>query len=159
MFVAICWLYTLFSRHAWNLKFWCLQELYLVIWDVTKLDGNEYFNKIVICSKCLSCVSNECCKCQWAQRTACCILMFWNSLFVLYLISRTSMQVLFSSTENGRSSFVRQLEPDWHIDTNPEIVTQLAVCYYISWLQSASQIHALNSIKLLITISLFLSND
>jgi len=42
------------------------------------------------------------------------------------------MQVLFSSTENGRSSFVRQLEPDWHIDTNPEIVTQLAVCYYIS---------------------------
>ncbi|CAK8536569.1 unnamed protein product [Lathyrus sativus] len=35
-------------------------------------------------------------------------------------------KVLFSSTENGRSSFVRQLEPDWHIDTNPEIVTQLA---------------------------------
>ncbi|KAK7261068.1 hypothetical protein RIF29_27371 [Crotalaria pallida] len=35
-------------------------------------------------------------------------------------------KVLFCSTENGRSSFVRQLEPDWHIDTNPEIVTQLA---------------------------------
>lgn len=35
-------------------------------------------------------------------------------------------KVLFCSTENGRSSFVRQLEPDWHIDTNPEIINQLA---------------------------------
>ncbi|CAH8383544.1 unnamed protein product [Eruca vesicaria subsp. sativa] len=35
-------------------------------------------------------------------------------------------KVLFCSTEIGRSSFVRQLEPDWHIDTNPEISTQLA---------------------------------
>ncbi|GER53244.1 peroxin 22 [Striga asiatica] len=35
-------------------------------------------------------------------------------------------KVLFCSTENGRASFVRQLEPDWHIDSNPEIVTQLA---------------------------------
>ncbi|KAK4255369.1 hypothetical protein QN277_008377 [Acacia crassicarpa] len=35
-------------------------------------------------------------------------------------------KVLFCSTENGRSSFVRQLEPDWHIDTNPEVITQLA---------------------------------
>lgn len=35
-------------------------------------------------------------------------------------------KVLFSSTENGRMSFVRQLEPDWHIDSNPEINTQLA---------------------------------
>ncbi|KAL5730973.1 peroxisome assembly protein 22 [Ranunculus cassubicifolius] len=35
-------------------------------------------------------------------------------------------KVLFSSTENGRISFVRQLEPDWHIDTNPDIVFQLA---------------------------------
>uniref|UniRef100_A0A2N9IY30 Peroxisome biogenesis protein 22 n=1 Tax=Fagus sylvatica TaxID=28930 RepID=A0A2N9IY30_FAGSY len=35
-------------------------------------------------------------------------------------------KVLFCSIENGRSSFVRQLEPDWHIDTNPEIVSQLA---------------------------------
>ncbi|KAI4322560.1 hypothetical protein L6164_022241 [Bauhinia variegata] len=35
-------------------------------------------------------------------------------------------KVLFCSTENGRSSFVRQLEPDWHIDTNPEIISQLA---------------------------------
>ncbi|XP_019192860.1 PREDICTED: peroxisome biogenesis protein 22-like [Ipomoea nil] len=35
-------------------------------------------------------------------------------------------KVLFCSAENGRTSFVRQLEPDWHIDTNPEIVTQLA---------------------------------
>ncbi|KAK4374079.1 hypothetical protein RND71_004756 [Anisodus tanguticus] len=35
-------------------------------------------------------------------------------------------KVLFCSTENGRTSFVRQLEPDWHIDTNPETVFQLA---------------------------------
>ncbi|CAA0816081.1 Peroxisome biogenesis protein 22 [Striga hermonthica] len=35
-------------------------------------------------------------------------------------------KVLFCGTENGRASFVRQLEPDWHIDSNPEIVTQLA---------------------------------
>lgn len=35
-------------------------------------------------------------------------------------------KVLFCSTENGRTSFVRQLEPDWHIDSNPEIVNQLA---------------------------------
>ncbi|KAJ4897575.1 Peroxisome biogenesis protein 22 [Raphanus sativus] len=35
-------------------------------------------------------------------------------------------KVLFCSTEIGRTSFVRQIEPDWHIDTNPEISTQLA---------------------------------
>ncbi|XP_076900060.1 peroxisome biogenesis protein 22-like [Bidens hawaiensis] len=35
-------------------------------------------------------------------------------------------KVLFCSTENGRTSFVRQLEPDWHIDSNPEITSQLA---------------------------------
>jgi len=35
-------------------------------------------------------------------------------------------KVLFCSTEIGRSSFVRQLEPDWHIDSNPEITSQLA---------------------------------
>ncbi|KAL8506739.1 hypothetical protein ACS0TY_017585 [Phlomoides rotata] len=35
-------------------------------------------------------------------------------------------KVLFCSTEVGRTSFVRQLEPDWHIDSNPEITTQLA---------------------------------
>ncbi|KAK4486855.1 hypothetical protein RD792_006163, partial [Penstemon davidsonii] len=35
-------------------------------------------------------------------------------------------KVLFCSMENGRTSFVRQLEPDWHIDSNPEIITQLA---------------------------------
>ncbi|XP_074563151.1 peroxisome biogenesis protein 22-like [Curcuma longa] len=34
-------------------------------------------------------------------------------------------KVLFCSTENGRISFVRQLEPDWHIDANSEIVHQL----------------------------------
>ncbi|KAF5481109.1 hypothetical protein F2P56_001789 [Juglans regia] len=35
-------------------------------------------------------------------------------------------KVLFCSTEIGRSSFVRQLEPDWHIDSNPEIIFQLS---------------------------------
>ncbi|CAI0460669.1 unnamed protein product [Linum tenue] len=35
-------------------------------------------------------------------------------------------KVLFCSTETGRTSFVRQLEPDWHIDSSAEIVTQLA---------------------------------
>ncbi|XP_008800490.1 peroxisome biogenesis protein 22-like [Phoenix dactylifera] len=35
-------------------------------------------------------------------------------------------KVLFCSTENGCSSFVRQLEPDWHIDSNPEIIFPLA---------------------------------
>jgi hypothetical protein len=59
-------------------------------------------------------------------------ICFETTFLSSILISHTYMQVLFSSTENGRSSFVRQLEPDWHIDTNPEIVTQLAVCYYIS---------------------------
>ncbi|WOL18811.1 peroxisome biogenesis protein 22-like [Canna indica] len=34
-------------------------------------------------------------------------------------------KVLFCSTENGRISFVRQLEPDWHMDTNAEIIHQL----------------------------------
>ncbi|KAL2331816.1 hypothetical protein Fmac_019397 [Flemingia macrophylla] len=42
------------------------------------------------------------------------------------LLALEEAGVLFCSTENGRSSFVRQLEPDWHIDSNPEIVTQLA---------------------------------
>lgn len=35
-------------------------------------------------------------------------------------------KVLFCSTEIGRSSFVRQLEPDWHVDSSPEVVSQLA---------------------------------
>ncbi|KAJ4792237.1 hypothetical protein LUZ62_043483 [Rhynchospora pubera] len=35
-------------------------------------------------------------------------------------------KVLFCGTENGRISFVRQLEPDWHIDSNSEIIQQLA---------------------------------
>lgn len=35
-------------------------------------------------------------------------------------------KVLFCSTEIGRTSFVRQLEPDWHIDSNREITSQLA---------------------------------
>ncbi|KAL7605077.1 hypothetical protein Lser_V15G16968 [Lactuca serriola] len=35
-------------------------------------------------------------------------------------------KVLFCSKEVGRTSFVRQLEPDWHIDSNREISSQLA---------------------------------
>ncbi|KAK9115639.1 hypothetical protein Sjap_014586 [Stephania japonica] len=35
-------------------------------------------------------------------------------------------KVLFCGTESGRSSFVRQLEPDWHVDTNQEIISQLS---------------------------------
>ncbi|KAI5340370.1 hypothetical protein L3X38_019644 [Prunus dulcis] len=35
-------------------------------------------------------------------------------------------KVLFCSTEIGRTSFVRQLEPDWHIDANPDIIFQLS---------------------------------
>ncbi|MQM16143.1 hypothetical protein Taro_049098, partial [Colocasia esculenta] len=38
----------------------------------------------------------------------------------------SSVAVLFCSTEIGRSSFVRQLEPDWHIDSNPEVIHNLA---------------------------------
>lgn len=62
------------------------------------------------------------------------------------------MQVLFCSTENGRSSFVRQLEPDWHIDSNPEIVTQLAVCFYISQFHPSNQIHALIQYSYIVTV-------
>ncbi|KAL2938082.1 Peroxisome biogenesis protein 22 [Bienertia sinuspersici] len=35
-------------------------------------------------------------------------------------------KVLFCSTETGRASFVRQLEPDWHIESNSEVISQLA---------------------------------
>lgn len=35
-------------------------------------------------------------------------------------------KVLFCSTDTGRSSFVRQLEPDWHVDTLREINAGLA---------------------------------
>lgn len=35
-------------------------------------------------------------------------------------------KVLFCSTEAGRSSFVRQLEPDWHVDTLRDINAGLA---------------------------------
>lgn len=45
----------------------------------------------------------------------------------VFTMCELCVQVLFCGTEIGRTSFVRQLEPDWHIDTNPEIVSQLAV--------------------------------
>lgn len=35
-------------------------------------------------------------------------------------------KVLFCSTEAGRTSFVRQLEPEWHVDTSLETISQLA---------------------------------
>lgn len=35
-------------------------------------------------------------------------------------------KVLFCSTETGRTSFVRQLEPDWHVDTRRETNSGLA---------------------------------
>ncbi|KAI0529174.1 hypothetical protein KFK09_001721 [Dendrobium nobile] len=34
-------------------------------------------------------------------------------------------KVLFCGTENGRISFVRQIESDWHIDSNLDIISQL----------------------------------
>ncbi|KAJ6289351.1 hypothetical protein OIU76_025211 [Salix suchowensis] len=40
-------------------------------------------------------------------------------------------KVLFCSTETGRSSFVRQLEPDWHIDTNPEVLFPRFIKYQL----------------------------
>ncbi|KAG5240603.1 Peroxisome biogenesis protein [Salix suchowensis] len=51
-------------------------------------------------------------------------------------------KVLFCSTENGISSFVRQLEPDWHLETNLDVLFQLTkfVRYqlYISAIGSGS---------------------
>lgn len=38
----------------------------------------------------------------------------------------TRDKVLFCSTENGRISFVRQIEADWHVDSNLDIISQLA---------------------------------
>lgn len=35
-------------------------------------------------------------------------------------------KVLFCSTEAGKTSFVRQLEPDWHVDTSMETISQLS---------------------------------
>ncbi|CAK7326930.1 unnamed protein product [Dovyalis caffra] len=42
-----------------------------------------------------------------------------------YEVTNTN-SVLFCSTENSISSFVRQLEPDWHLETNLDILFQLA---------------------------------
>jgi hypothetical protein len=40
--------------------------------------------------------------------------------------------VLFCSTEVSRTSFVRQLEADFHIDTSLDVVSQLSVCDLLS---------------------------
>ena len=65
--------------------------------------------------------------------------MFYSICFChLHLTSSENnvyaFQVLFCSTEVGRTSFVRQLESDFHIDTNLDIVSQLSVCYLVSYL-------------------------
>lgn len=78
------------------------------------------------------------------------------------LICATYVQVLFCSTENGRSSFVRQLEPDWHIDSNPEIVTQLAVCsIYFSFIHQIKFMFWYNSyiVKAIRSPSFILSSN
>ncbi|KAJ0983336.1 hypothetical protein J5N97_011591 [Dioscorea zingiberensis] len=54
------------------------------------------------------------------EMTKCC------DLYLMERILDDESGVLFCSTENGHVSFVRQLEPDWHINTNFEIVSQLA---------------------------------
>lgn len=114
-----------------------------IIRDVAKLDGNKYSDKIVIVANvCLVYLMNAVNIHEFHKTYASCLCFKTTFLFPI-LISGTYMQVLFSSIENGRSSFVRQLEPDWHIDTNSEIITQLAVCYFISRHHSASQIHTL----------------
>lgn len=45
-------------------------------------------------------------------------------LFAQGMVNRD--KVLFCSTPQGRASFVRQLEPDWHVDTSGDIINQLA---------------------------------
>lgn len=44
----------------------------------------------------------------------------------IFSIGFNRNKVLFCSTEAGRSSFVRQLEPDWHVDSSKETLSQLA---------------------------------
>ncbi|KVI04175.1 hypothetical protein Ccrd_017508 [Cynara cardunculus var. scolymus] len=47
-------------------------------------------------------------------------------LYLMETVLDDESEVLFCSTDIGRTSFVRQLEPDWHIDSSREITTQLA---------------------------------
>ncbi|KAL8248369.1 hypothetical protein R6Q59_005237 [Mikania micrantha] len=67
-------------------------------------------------------------------------------------------KVLFCSTENGRMSFVRQLEPDWHIDSNPEITSQLArfirhqLHISTKTVQIAPNVHIFSSLEQFFTI-------
>lgn len=52
-----------------------------------------------------------------------------NALDAIGLFSEAKFnreKVLFCSTETGRTSFVRQLEPDWHVDTLRDINSGLA---------------------------------
>jgi hypothetical protein len=79
----------------------------------------------------------------WSPETLMMFLLFSS----LHNYFDATVQVLFCSTENGRTSFVRQLEPDWHIDTNPEIIFQLSVyscylsCYFFKLLYSDVYAH------------------
>lgn len=45
--------------------------------------------------------------------------------YIYYWVKRY-LQVLFCSSEVGRTSFVRQLEADFHIDTSLDIISQLS---------------------------------
>nr|UPW27159.1 peroxisome biogenesis protein 22 [Allium cepa]UPW27160.1 peroxisome biogenesis protein 22 [Allium cepa] len=54
------------------------------------------------------------------------ILMALENAGLFLTRSLSKEKVLFCSTDIGRSSFVRQLEPDWHVDSNLEVVSQLA---------------------------------
>ncbi|XP_076955811.1 peroxisome biogenesis protein 22-like [Bidens hawaiensis] len=67
-------------------------------------------------------------------------------------------KVLFCSTENGRMSFVWQLEPDWDIDSNPEITSQLArfirhrLHITTKTERIASNVHSSSSLELFFTV-------
>lgn len=63
-------------------------------------------------------------------------LRMYISLLLYFFVINVQLQVLFCSTDIGRTSFVRQLESDWHIDSSREITTQLAVCSYLPILMS-----------------------
>lgn len=63
-----------------------------------------------------------------------CVLLYLFLPSWLLVKQCIRFQVLFCSTEVGRTSFVRQLEADFHIDTSLDIVSQLSVCYLVSYL-------------------------
>ncbi|KAG6508951.1 hypothetical protein ZIOFF_034333 [Zingiber officinale] len=79
------------------------------------LDGNPSFSMPLI-----RCFTKRC------HLSGTCKRSLEHLMLLLFSISVwLADAVLFCSTENGRISFVRQLEPDWHIDASTEIVHQL----------------------------------